>query len=473
MGERFELLIVDDDASLVASLRDVLQAEGYSVVVALDGETALALCRDKVFDLALIDIKLPDMQGLRLIDESAKICLEMEYIIITGYASLDTAIVAAGRRDIVAYVTKPLNMDNLLALIRQVKERKLAEKALEAQKELTDRIVASTPNAVLVIDRDLEVVLANRAFYEMFKVKGGGAEGRQLNDVLPLEGLDEAISKGLDDREPQLNLEFRYKVDTSERILVIQVTPMRKEEVLVILRDVTVERAAQEQLYHIDRLATIGELASGIAHELNNPLTGVIGYSELVLDTDLPQEVKRDVEVIHNNAQRAATIVRDLLTFARKQKPEKQYLNVNDLIKHVLQMHGYDLKLGNIEVITEFPDELPGVTVDSQQLEQVFLNIILNAEQAMLECRNRGTLVVKTETRGDMVRISFIDDGPGIPQENLSRVFDPFFTTREPGKGTGLGLSICHGIITEHGGKIYIDSDMEKEGVTFVVELPL
>jgi len=165
--------------------------------------------------------------------------------------------------------------------------------------------------------------------------------------------------------------------------------------------------------------------------------------------------------------------VKDLLTFARRQKPEKQYLNVNDLIKHVLQMRSYDLKLGNIEVITEFPDESLGVTVDRQQLEQVFLNIILNAEQAMLECHNRGTLVVKTETRGDMVRISFTDDGPGIPQENLSRVFDPFFTTREPGKGTGLGLSICHGIITEHGGKIYIDSDMEKEGVTFVVELPL
>jgi len=473
MGEKFEILIVDDDASLVANLRDVLQAKGYNAVIALDGETALALCRDKVFDLALIDIRLPDIHGLRLIDELAKICPEMEYIIITGYASLESAIEAVKDRRIVAYETKPLDIDHVLFLVRQMVERKLAEKEMEVQKELTDQIVDSTPNAVLVIDRDLEVVLANRAFHEMFKVKGGGVEGRQLNDVLSLEGLAEAISKGLDEREPQLKLEFRYKVDTSERILVAQVTPMQKEEVLVILRDVTVERAAQEQLYHKDRLAAIGELASGIAHELNNPLTGVIGYSELVLDTDLPQEVKEDMEVIYSNAQRAATIVKDLLTFVRRQKPERQYLNVNDLIKHVLHMHSYELKLGNIEVITELADELPGVMVDRQQLEQVFLNIILNAEQAMLESYGRGTLAVKTETRRGIIRISFTNDGPGIPQENLSRVFDPFFTTREPGKGTGLGLSICHGIITEHGGKIYVDSDMEKGGVTFVVELPL
>lgn len=237
-------------------------------------------------------------------------------------------------------------------------------------------------------------------------------------------------------------------------------------------RDITERKRAEEQLAHIARLASIGELTSGIAHELNNPLTGVIGYSELLLDADIPEQIKKDVAIIHNNAQRAATIVRNLLTFARQQKSQKQLCNVNDLIKHVLEMRRYELQVTNIEVITEFDDKLLNVMADPQQLEQVFLNIILNAEQTMLEAHGRGSLTIKTKAKSDIVTISFTDDGPGIPQENLSRVFDTFFTTKEPGKGTGLGLSICHGIITEHGGRIYAESKIA-EGATFFIELPV
>lgn len=357
-----------------------------------------------------------------------------------------------------------------VAVFDVITERKRAEKAIEAQKEMTDRILASTPNAILVVDRDLKIVLANRAFYRTFKVSG--AEGKLLSDVIHIQGLDEAISRTLAEKSPQLNLEFRYEVAMGEMILLAQITPMAADEVLLILRDITAERARQEQLKHVDRLASIGEMAAGVAHELNNPLTGVVGYSELLLGREVPQDVQTDIEVIHRNAQRAITIVRSLLAFSRRQELNKQRLSINDTIRQVLEMRGYQLKVSNIEVVTQLATGLPDVLADAQQLEQVFLNIILNAEQAMLEVHNRGTLTIRTGVRGGMVRVVLSDDGPGIPAENLWRVFNPFFTTKEPGKGTGLGLSICHGIVAEHGGRIYAESKVG-EGATFFVELPV
>ncbi|MBI4180885.1 MAG: PAS domain S-box protein [Chloroflexi bacterium] len=365
-----------------------------------------------------------------------------------------------------------LEGDNISGMLMDITERQQAEKTLVAQKELTDRILTSTPNAVLVIDRDLKIVLANQAFYQIFKVAGGGVEGKPLGDVLPIIELEEAISRTLVDQQFQSSMEFKYKLGSSEMTLVTHIIPMAEEEILLIFRNVTEERVRQEQQYHINRLASIGELVAGVAHELNNPLASVIGYSELVLSGELSPAMKSDIEVIHSNAQRAVTIVRNLLAFARRQEPQKRLLNVNDLIRHVMEMRGYELKVGNIEVITEISDELPNVLADSQQLEQVFLNIILNAEQAMLEAHNRGCLTIRTRARRGMVNIIFTDDGPGIPEENLWRVFNPFFTTKPPGKGTGLGLSICHGIITQHNGRISAESKLG-EGATFLVELPL
>jgi len=190
------------------------------------------------------------------------------------------------------------------------------------------------------------------------------------------------------------------------------------------------------------------------------------------LDKDLPDDVKEDVKVIYSEAQRAADVVKGLLTFARKHAPVKQLVNMNSIIEKVLELRAYEQRVNNIQVNAQFALDLPEITADYFQLQQVFLNIIINAEHFMIEAHNRGTLTITTERVGDIIRASFADDGPGIPKENLGHLFDPFFTTKEVGKGTGLGLSICHGIITEHGGRIYAESELGK-GATFVVELPL
>ena len=220
-----------------------------------------------------------------------------------------------------------------------------------------------------------------------------------------------------------------------------------------------------------DRLASIGELAAGIAHELNNPLTGIIGLSELLLTSDVPPDIAEDISMIHSEAKRTSRIVRDLLTFARKHETDKQPVDINGIITSVLELRAYELKVHNIEVITGFAPALPRVQADGFQLQQVFLNIVINAEYFMIESHGKGKLSIITEQDDGIVRASFTDDGPGISEQNLRHIFDPFFTSKEVGKGTGLGLSICHGIVTEHGGKIYVESEPGK-GAVFMVELP-
>ena len=227
-----------------------------------------------------------------------------------------------------------------------------------------------------------------------------------------------------------------------------------------------------EQLIMTGRLVSIGELSAGIAHELNNPLTSVIGFTELLMEKDLPKDIEEEVRIISSEAQRAAGIVRNLLTFGRKHTLEKQLVDVNSDIGKVLEMRAYEQKVNNIQVVTRLAPDLPEVMADYFQLQQVFLNIAINAEYFMTEAHQGGTLTITTEEVDDILRVSFADDGLGITKEDLGHLFDPFFTTKEVGKGTGLGLSICHGIITGHGGRIYAESEPGR-GTTFFIELPI
>jgi signal transduction histidine kinase len=237
--------------------------------------------------------------------------------------------------------------------------------------------------------------------------------------------------------------------------------------------DITERKNMEDRMIMADRLASIGELSSGIAHEVNNPLTSVIGITQLLMSRDgVPDDVLKDLQMVNSEAQRAAKVVKNLLVFARKHVNEVQFSSVTQAIEKVLELRAYDQKNSNIQVIRDFAPDLPHIVMDYFQIQQVFLNIIINAEYAMKEAHNGGTLTIKTEKTGDMVRISFADDGPGIPRKNLKHIFDPFFTTKEVGKGTGLGLSICHGIISQHHGNIYAKSEHGK-GATFVIELPI
>jgi signal transduction histidine kinase len=314
--------------------------------------------------------------------------------------------------------------------------------------------------------------MINKAFEVTFELAKSKAEGKEIGEIVPVFRFINAISQVLASGKSQLQIEFRIKRGILERVVLADIISMQKNEVLAIIRDVTDEREMQESLYLTDRLASVGEMAAGIAHELNNPLTGVVALSQLLLESGVPDNMKEDLETIRKEGQRAANIVKNLLSFARSHTTSIQSIDVNTIISEVLNLRGYEHKASNIEVVTHFSPNLPEIMADRFQIQQVFLNIILNAEQAMKELDRLGNLTVTTERLNGFIRISFADNGPGIPPEIMNRIFDPFFTTKEVGKGTGLGLSISYGIITNQGGKIYAQSEPGK-GATFIIELPV
>jgi len=231
-------------------------------------------------------------------------------------------------------------------------------------------------------------------------------------------------------------------------------------------------KATQEELIQSAKLSAIGQLIAGVAHELNNPLTAVMGYAQLLQSTEgVEDELRRDLNKILLQAQRAAKIVQNLLTFARQHKGERQYIDVNEVLECTLELHEYQLRVENIRIIKQLDPRELGTLVDRNQLQTVFLNLIKNAEDAMIEHRGGGQIIVTSELVGDMIRVKFIDDGPGLAQDAQTHLFEPFFTTKEVGKGTGLGLSICFGIVSHYGGRIWATSEPD-QGATFIVELP-
>lgn len=355
---------------------------------------------------------------------------------------------------------------------RQIVELEITEAELRQQKLLTDRILEATPNAVVVLDISNTILMANRTFTKSFRVEENYIEGMFLEELIPMPELLDAISTVVDKKVSLKIVEFRYKGNSTEKIYKASILAMKENMILVLLNDITEERRKQESLQILDRLSSLGEMAAGVAHELNNPLTGIIGMSQLlIIEENLPVPVREDIEDILSEAERAAEIVRNLLTFSRHHSEKREKTQLNTVIHNVLKLRAYEHHVNNIEIKTDLDSELPEVVVDSFQMQQVFLNIVLNAEYAMSETNKRGTLSIDTKKLDGRIEISFTDDGPGIASENVARVFNPFFTTKEVGKGTGLGLSISYGIIRNHGGNIRIRDDHDK-GATIIVELP-
>ena len=295
----------------------------------------------------------------------------------------------------------------------------------------------------------------------------GGRDG----DVAP-ESVTEALVAAALDGFPATR-DAAALTPESRHISVVAL--VQGDEQLVALRDHTEERLLQERLLQSEKMASVGQLVSGVAHELNNPLTAVTGFAQVLLARpDLDAGARSHIQKIYEEGERAAKIVLNLLSFARRRRPAKELVDINVLVERVLELRSYDFGMRNISLDMELDRHMPAVMLDPDQIQQVLFNLVKNAEQAMTEANGGGRLTVRSlpGPDGRNVRVAIGDDGPGIPAEVQRRIFDPFFTTKEAGEGTGLGLTISYSIIDEHNGRILVENGAEG-GAVFTIELPV
>jgi PAS domain S-box-containing protein len=364
-------------------------------------------------------------------------------------------------------------------LMLDVTEQKTFQSQLQRERDFNQKILNTTQSMILVLDTAGLISYANRRCYE-----AGYQEdeliGHRLVDWVEAshrEDFDAALGTTANGQQVE-NLELRVRrSDGSMGHFSISLSPMRDEQkavnsVVVVMTDITDAALLQAKLAHSEKMATIGRLVSGVAHEVNNPLAAILGFTDLLLENpEVPLSARDDLQIILQETQRTKDIVQDLLSFARQRPVQRELVQVNSVLRQTIKLRSYDFASHGVEVLEDFEETLAPALGDSQQLQQVFLNILNNAYDAVQEAGQRGRIKIHTRRRTEMIEVAISDNGTGIADPQ--RIFDPFYTTKQVGKGTGLGLSICYGIVRAHGGEIQCWSNEEEAGSTFVVRIPV
>ncbi len=526
MKEQVKILVADDEPGIRDMLSYELCSRGYKVVTAANGEEALEKAAKEKFNLVISDVKMSRLGGLELLEAVKKTDPCIEVIMSTGYGTIEMAVTAM-KKGAYDFVRKPLDLDEMFAVIEKALEKSELKSLLEAYKAgknifssvkldellpamagLSTRLLKADDASIMLMAADgrLSVAavagLAGDKRGESRLALGERVAGKVARDGGPV------IIDGPLDKDPRfsnigslrdIRSAIVFPLMMEGRLLgVLNANRTASEapftasdlrhaavfcgQIAQAVHNATLYRELddrmrevqqmQEQLVQSEKLAAVGKLAAGVAHEINNPLAGIMGFAELMLQSkELSAAQREDVRSILEQSRRCRRIVQNLLQFSRRTTEKTETVDLGALLEASLQLTKYDLVRSNIEIKKLIPEDLPAVRGDLAQLEQVCLNLISNARQAM-EGKKDGFLKISASSEAGRVVIRFEDNGCGIPPENLGKVFDPFFTTKPVGHGTGLGLSVAYGIIQQQRGTLKVES-RAGAGTTFIITLPI
>jgi two-component system cell cycle sensor histidine kinase/response regulator CckA len=485
------VLVIEDDSQLLRTLRDILDRRGYHPLTANSAREGLALVEQELPAVALVDLKLPDMDGVEVIDRLSALSQLTQTIVLTGNATIESALRALRQRTY-DYLVKPVPPEKLLTTIDRAGERwqrRRAEEALRKSEERAQLLLEHISDVVMVVDDALVVRYVSPSVRHLLDYPPSDLIGRPCLEVIHPDDAAATVHflRGVAHRGGPQTLQMRARPRSGDwRLLEVTATSLAGRtdmgSVLLTGRDITERRRMEHALQQAQRMDSIGQLAGGVAHDFNNILTAILGFSEILID-DAPAgtDTRLDLEAIQKAAQHGASLSRQLLAFSRRQMLDLKVLDLGQVVRDFERMIARVIGEHIRWQATSDPD-LWHVKADRGQLEQVLMNLAVNARDAMpdggtltIETRNatieEGTTDRSQAAPGTYVRFSVRDTGIGMDADTQARIFEPFFTTKAPGRGTGLGLATVYGIVKQIDGFVDVESE-PGQGTTFHIFLP-
>jgi two-component system NtrC family sensor kinase len=477
------ILLVDDEADLREVLDISLSDTGYEVLTAENGAQALNILKENDIPVVITDIKMPGIDGIELLRKIKNKNPETEVIMLTGHGDLDLAIKSL-KHKATDFITKPINDDALeMALIRAFEKISMRQKLKEYDRNraMYDVLINELiQEDVMIIGSDYRVLDINETLLATLGLERKEAVGRYCYEIThrlttPCSGEDHKcpLKETLMTRKPTKETHIHKDKDNKNVHYSISAYPLFENGEIIgaieLSRDITADINTRQAMMQQDKLASIGRLSAGVAHEINNPLTTILTTAMLIQeDIDPKNPMYEELETITNETLRCRKIVASLLDFARQTKPAKKHHNINDIIAECVGLTRKQAEFKDVQILKALSEKVPKLLLDKEQIQQALINLILNATDAT---DPGGKITVSTAFSPDnqFVNIKVSDTGKGIAAEVVDKIFEPFFTTREI--GTGLGLAITHGIIGRHGGDIRVQS-RPGQGTTFTIRLP-
>ena len=490
-NEETKILVVDDERGLREGCRRILESESYSVILAEDGKQGLELLQKNSYDLILVDLMMPVMSGMELLEKTNELEGDLVKIVITGFATIETAVEAM-KHGAYDYIPKPFSPDQLIAVVNRGLERQRLHRQAQQLMEERDRrlleivneksklltIVNSMADGVLVINREQQLVLWNPMAIKMLNLTGNPEHGKNINQVIPQHDLIEIINKAIDPGSSKYTT-ISEEIELAEpksHTLMANVSVIRDEGgemlgVVSILRDIT-------ELKEIDRIKS--QFVSMVAHELRAPLSAIEGFLAAYLTGAAGENPEFNKQMLERAKQRAHSLlelVNDLLQMSRMESKlvvrKKELLDITKIIANTIELFDTEAKNRAIKIETNLPKFCPPIEADRSEMEQLFSNLVSNAIKYNVE---QGKVNINVKSLKDCLFIEVADSGIGIDDENLSQVFDDFYRISRPETryvtGTGLGLSIVKKIVESHFGRIEVNSKLN-EGTTFTIKFPI